>query len=627
MIRRRYFPAIVDYSEILVATGDEEKAIRLLSEAIAAEPSGYLYERRAHLLREAGRYEEALPDLDRAAELLPENPMVWYTRGITYRRLDRLEEAAADLRACILHEDEHSAITTYYELGSIYYEMRDFKSALECFLQASSDPDRVIPIFYYYTALSYYQLDQNQAAIDYTLKAIDRLNDFQFMPDQGLQITVRLSYSYGAFETFQKQMESWYGFRLLLANIYAEENQVDEAIAALTSGLELYPEAADLLLRRAELYRENGQYAEAKLDLDAAKRQHPALPKVYLEHSALYRDQGLEEQARAELEALIAIQPDLAIPYYLLAESYLREEKAEQALQANLQLIAIEEDDPLNYIQQGEIYKQMYQAEEAEQAYTRAIELEDIPDFRLKRSFIYFVQHRFEEAWKDLEVIPALDQAFAQTPYYHKAAGYVLKGLHQWELAISSLSRALGISLESDAELYETMGECYMELEQWDSAVRMATLGMEKDPGNRDLIYLRGQASYRLGDYEAALKDIRRFNEDMPEQAIKYYNLGVIYQEMDREELALQEYDRALSLDMGHAGSHYRKAQIYYSQMQFDLCVAQLVQWGLFIGGKAELTLEERIHSIEQLPGFSSDILGKAAAELSEFYGNRPLLS
>lgn len=71
---------------------------------------------RANIYREQGRYDEAMKDVEKQIELVPEYNWAYYTRGQIYRAIGEVEKARADFtKACKMGKEE--ACDALYDLG------------------------------------------------------------------------------------------------------------------------------------------------------------------------------------------------------------------------------------------------------------------------------------------------------------------------------------------------------------------------------------------------------------------------------------------------------------------------------------------------------------------------------
>jgi len=106
------------------------------------------YRDLAELMYAKKRPEDALPLLNKAAELVPEGPITYYSRGIVLRALNRPSEAAADFeRALKIGLDLDRAKRSHLELGLIQSKLEKHAEAIPHFERALGlDP-------FYYLAL------------------------------------------------------------------------------------------------------------------------------------------------------------------------------------------------------------------------------------------------------------------------------------------------------------------------------------------------------------------------------------------------------------------------------------------------------------------------------------------
>ena len=108
------------------------------------------------------RYESATSDFNRAIELTPNDPKVYYRRGDAKHKLEQFESAIADYdRAIELSPDFYYA---YYHRGHTKFKIKQFESAIVDYDKTiEPTPDCVEP--YYYRGLAKFCLSEYHAAI------------------------------------------------------------------------------------------------------------------------------------------------------------------------------------------------------------------------------------------------------------------------------------------------------------------------------------------------------------------------------------------------------------------------------------------------------------------------------
>lgn len=76
-------------------------------------------------------FEEALPYLDKALELIPGDPGFWFNRAAALRELNRFEEAIESYKSC-LRIDPYR-VDAWHLVGVCYAELSQHETALKCF--------------------------------------------------------------------------------------------------------------------------------------------------------------------------------------------------------------------------------------------------------------------------------------------------------------------------------------------------------------------------------------------------------------------------------------------------------------------------------------------------------------
>lgn len=150
--------------------------ITLSTDSIKKSPGkGRPYNNRGDALVDAGRYEEALLDFDKAVELLPKYAMAYYNRGNLYQKQKKYDQALADFNYAIRYRRNFDK--AYNNRGTLYKETNRLDEAIVDYDRAISlNPD-------YYMAYNnrgsvYILQKQYQLAIEDLDKAIAIKPDF-----------------------------------------------------------------------------------------------------------------------------------------------------------------------------------------------------------------------------------------------------------------------------------------------------------------------------------------------------------------------------------------------------------------------------------------------------------------
>lgn len=613
------------YAELLHHTAHSDEAIAYLGQVIDRTGAARAYERRAHILRELNREEEAILDLNEAIELNSDNFMNWYTRGITYKDMGKYEEAIRDLKESIKREDASTVISTYYELGVTYYENGNPADAVLCFKESVKNPERAIPMYYFMLARCLDLVNSMEEAVTVLKKGVALSDRYEAESDQGYAIfDGATNYSYGAFMTFQKQTKDNFSFRRLLADLYMQLGQYEKGVEAATEGLQIYTGAVELYLKRAEIYAAWGKKAEAIEDFGLAMHQDEHDFRAYFELARLYREDGEEAAAAEVIMKLYRLHPESPLVCYWMADCLYRLGKNQEAIKLNDKLLEMENDDAANFTQRADIFIEMADLPAAEEALNEALKLSDTSEIHNKQSYVMYLQGKNEEALIELQKAVALDPDYEDHPTYLTASGHIYKEMGLWDLAIDAYTKAIHMT-SGNSRLYEFRAGCFFETGQLDRGLSDCTQGIELDNNYASLYSLRSAIYLSMMDYARARVDIMKFLELQPGHPGAYFRLGQIHYKDHEEDAALEAFDEVLSILPEHAESYLYKAHIYFRQFETEETIQNIVNWSLHLN--KESSPADKIRAIEALEGFDEMILERAAEKLTEMYGNQLYLS
>lgn len=113
--------------------------------------------------------------------------------------------------------------------------------------------------------------------------------------------------------------------------------------------------------------------------------------------------------------------------------------------------------------------------------------------------------------------------------------------------AVKTLVQALAIDPDyMDAQ--RELGRIYLEHKMWGKAAAVYKYLSEKTGDPVDYSHL-GLSSYNAGELEAAAEAYQKAISLDPDRAPRYVSLGQVYRDLDRGQLALIAFNKALELD------------------------------------------------------------------------------
>lgn len=145
---------------------------------------------------------------------------------------------------------------------------------------------------------------------------------------------------------------------------------------------------------------------------------------------------------------------------------------------------------------------------------------------------------------------------------FNLGRAYFLKG--RFEIAEQKFIRAIALKPEFSEARYN-LGLDYLQMRRWDDAIYQFKMVTE------DIFYQNQElAAINLGiaylnkeDYPKALSTLRSAVNSYPRNPIAKVYLGQVYLRLDKVELAILEFNRAVELNKNYANAHYNLALAY----------------------------------------------------------------
>jgi tetratricopeptide (TPR) repeat protein len=156
---------------------------------------------------------------------------------------------------------------------------------------------------------------------------------------------------------------------------------------------------------------------------------------------------------------------------------------------------------------------------------------------------------------------------------FNLGRAYFLKNRH--DIAEQKFLKVLALKPEFSEARYN-LGLDYLLMKRWDEAAYQFKLVTE------DIFYQNQEfASINLGiaylgkeDYPKALSTLRAVASSFPRNPIAKVYLGQVYLRLDRTELAILEFKRAVELDGNYANAYYNLALAYVKTKENQEAIA-----------------------------------------------------
>jgi type IV pilus assembly protein PilF len=152
----------------------------------------------------------------------------------------------------------------------------------------------------------------------------------------------------------------------------------------------------------------------------------------------------------------------------------------------------------------------------------------------------------------------------SSNPELYNYLGMAYYNKKKYDLAEKNYLTALSLNPKY-ADARNNLGVDYLDMQRWDDAISQFTKVS-------DDIFYQNQAAAHInlglaymgkGDYPKALSLLRSVVADFPRDPRGRLNLGKVYFALDKYDLAIDEYKRALELNGDYAIAHYNLGLAY----------------------------------------------------------------
>jgi len=474
------------------------------------------------------------------------------------------------------------------------------KTAVTLFSQVL-DADEHSVFAYANRACAYSGLGEPHRALEDINQAIELApNDFQLYFNRGhvhaqLGDTDQALIDYNqSINLNPKAIEAYFNRAITL-----EQQDPQQAIADLSTIIELQADHQAAYLKRGQLYCQQGQLQKASDDFaqiltlnpqsETAQSllneiisfyneqlgQQPERVDYYVNRGEVFRKLKRLDAALSDWHYALKLNTDDPLLYSNLGGLCYEMGDNAQALEYFNQSLQLAADIATTYKHRALVLLRQHKTEEALADLNRAIELDPQQfDFWYLRGRLLRQQQQLEAALADLDHVIRLkaDYAFAYDEH-----GYTLLALGRAEPALEDFLKAL--KYEPTADRYYRCGMLLAAQEQLLDALLYLTKALEAAPDYVEALTERGQIYYELARFDRALADFDAAIRMNPTYHIAWAyraNMHVRYQQWQQ---AINDASHAISLAPQYAYPYRLRAQAYQEKHLFKKAIEDLNQF------------------------------------------------
>jgi tetratricopeptide (TPR) repeat protein len=447
--------------------------------------------------------EKALELLSRAAAQPDASGAVFARLGIVYGQLGKTDQAITAGRTAIKRSPD--LLAGYQNLFVNYLQNKQEQEALKVLDEASKQPktdtEFLVTLSELYLSYGTQVPSQKEKA---NTKAAAILARAEKLSLSNPSLRLRVAEAYNSLGNMEKA-----------ADLY----------------LELLKKLPDLPMLRerihaklAGIYLRGSDHKKAVEQLEAIVRDDPTNPEAYYYLGYIAYSEKKPAQAAEYFSKTIVLNPDFPDPYYELALSQISLNKPDEALDTlekarkkfaqnyTLELFsglaygrkkdykqAIEHytaaeviakaTDPSKlddtfYFQLGATYERLGDFTQAEQYFEKCLQL--APDSAEAQNYLGYMWAEHDmKLDKARELIEKAVKSEPKNAAYLDSLGWVLFKLHQPQEALGYTLKAVELTEEADATLYDHLGDIYAALNQTDKARDAWTKSLSVEPNEQ----------------------------------------------------------------------------------------------------------------------------------------------
>ncbi len=407
---------------------------------------------------------------------------------------------------------------------------------------------------YFIEAEKYFMLREKPRAYDNFLKVLDLQPDNAAANFKAAQILVdnkennkALQY---ALKAKNKDVKNKY-YHLLLANIYTNLAQLDNAIAVYLEMLDHVKDAEQYLFDLGALQFYQKQYDDALMSYEKAKAHYGVMEQITYQKQKIYLKQNKLDLAIAEGKELIASDPSQEAYTLSLAQILMSNDKMDECQQLLEDYINKHGERDRISVLIAELYRKSgapYKALQALKPVFRSNSTTAIAKGRTLAGYLAMLPNEnLEPAMIELAEIlvkkhPDSFQSFALVGDMYFTLGKKLKAKENYVKAIELDG--------SNYNIWQNILSLDMELQDYDDAIKHSALALEVFPNQAALYYFGGSAYLIKKKYTEAIKvlNVGKFyaNSDPNLKSIFFGQLGDAYNGLSNYQKSDAAYDEAL---------------------------------------------------------------------------------
>ena len=276
-----------------------------------------------------------------------------------------------------------------------------------------------------------------------------------------------------------------------LANLYVQQNKLDEAAELLEDMAKRFPSKIDVTYSLLQVYGRQAKFDKSIELLDKLEVRFGKNEQISMQKFAIYDQQGEDDKAMAELKSLADEFPTDYRYQVILGDAYMQKEKYQQAYDIYQQILKAEPDNAMAMYSLAAYYEQTGQTEKYDQQLNSVL-LNRKVDADTKADVMRRLIIRNEGSHKDSTIVINLfDRIMEQEPDEAQLPLLYAQYLYSKDLkdkAVPVLNQVLQIEPTNTAARMTLLGEA-VNKQDYDWVIDICQTGTEANPDMLEFYY------------------------------------------------------------------------------------------------------------------------------------------
>ena len=276
-----------------------------------------------------------------------------------------------------------------------------------------------------------------------------------------------------------------------LANLYVQQNKLDEAAELLEEMAKRFPSKIDVTYSLLQVYNRQANFDKSIELLDKLEVRFGKNEQISMQKFAIYDQQGEDNKAMAELKGLADEFPTDYRYQVILGDAYLQKEKYQQAYDIYQQILKAEPDNAMAMYSLAAYYEQTGQTEKYDQQLNSVL-LNRKVDSDTKADVMRRLIIRNESSHKDSTIVINLfDRIMEQEPDEAQLPLLYAQYLYSKDMkdkAVPVLNQVLQIEPTNTVARMTLLGEA-VNKQDYDWVIDLCQTGTEANPDMLEFYY------------------------------------------------------------------------------------------------------------------------------------------